>query len=56
MIRADEDFKDVPVIFLTGVSDRAHIEAVLNLKPAGYMLKPAIKEKLLTAIKERIGD
>ncbi len=50
MIRADDEFKDIPVIFLTGVSDRAHIEAVLELKPAGYMLKPAIKEKLLDAI------
>ncbi len=50
MIRADDEFKDIPVIFLTGVSDREHIEAVLSLKPAGYMLKPAIKEKLLEAL------
>ncbi len=55
MIRADDDFKDIPVIFLTGVSDRAHIEAVLDLKPAGYMLKPAIKEKLLSIIQEKIA-
>lgn len=50
MIRADEDFRDIPVIFLTGVNDREHIEAVLSLKPAGYMLKPAIREKLIDAI------
>lgn len=50
MIRADDEFRDIPVIFLTGVSDRAHIESVLSLKPAGYMLKPAIKEKLIEAI------
>ena len=50
MIRADEDLSDIPVIFLTGVSDRAHIEAVLDLKPAGYMLKPPIKEKIVEAI------
>ncbi len=54
MIRADDEFKDIPVIFLTGVNDRAHIEAVLSLKPAGYMLKPAIKEKLLDAIEKVI--
>jgi len=54
MIRADDEFKDIPVIFLTGVSDREHIEAVLNLKPAGYMLKPAIKEKLIEAIDSKI--
>ncbi len=56
MIRADEDFKDIPVIFLTGVSDRAHIEAVLDLKPAGYMLKPAVREKLLAAIEEKTAE
>lgn len=50
MIRADEDISDIPVIFLTGVSDRAHIEAVLRLNPAGYMLKPPMKKKLLDAI------
>ncbi|MBO6284241.1 MAG: response regulator [Pseudobutyrivibrio sp.] len=55
MIRADDEFKDIPVIFLTGVSDRAHIEAVLTLKPAGYMLKPAIKEKLLEIIDKTIN-
>lgn len=54
MIRADDEFKDIPVIFLTGVSGRTHIEAVLSLKPAGYMLKPAIKEKLLDAIEKVI--
>ena len=27
-----------------------HIEAVLKLKPAGYMLKPPVKEKLLAEI------
>lgn len=41
MIREIEEAKDVPVIFLTGVKDRAHIQAVLELHPAGYLLKPA---------------
>ena len=36
--------KDIPVIFLTAINDRANIEAVLKLKPAGYFLKPAIKD------------
>lgn len=50
MIRADEDMKDIPVIFLTAVNDRANIEAVLNLKPAGYFLKPPVKDRLLAEI------
>ena len=54
MIRADEDLRDIPVIFLTGVSDRAHIEAVLDLKPAGYMLKPPVREKIVEAIEKAL--
>ncbi len=54
MIRADVEYKDIPVIFLTGISDREHIEAVINLKPAGYILKPASKEKLVGAIKKEL--
>ena len=50
MIRADNDMKDIPVIFLTAINDRANIEAVLKLKPAGYFLKPAVKDRLLAEI------
>ena len=50
MIRADDDMKDIPVVFLTAINDRAHIEAVLKLKPAGYFLKPPIKDRLLAEI------
>lgn len=50
MIRADEEMKDIPVIFLTSVNDRTYIEAVLKLKPAGYFLKPPVKDRLLTEI------
>lgn len=50
MIRANETMKDVPVMFLTGVADKQHIAAVLQLNPVGYLLKPPEKEKLLEAI------
>ena len=52
MIRADEDMSSIPVIFLTGVNDREHISAVLKLRPAGYMLKPAVPAKLIEAIEK----
>lgn len=54
MIRSEADLTTIPVIFLTGVSDRAHIEAVLSLHPAGYMLKPPVKEKLEEAIEKAL--
>lgn len=50
MIREREEMKNVPVMFLTGVADKQHIAAVLKLNPAGYLLKPPEKEKLLEAI------
>ncbi len=50
MIRADDELQDIPVIFLTGVNDRGHVEAVLKLKPAGYLLKPAVRDRLIDAI------
>ena len=34
MIRADEELKSIPVVFLTAINDRENIEAVLKLKPA----------------------
>ena len=50
MIRADEDMKNIPVVFLTAINDRTNIEAVLKLKPAGYFLKPPVKDRLLVEI------
>ncbi len=56
MIRADEEMRDIPVVFLTAVNDRANIEAVLKLKPAGYFLKPAVKDKLVAEIEKILGQ
>ncbi len=42
--------KNVPILFLTGVTDREKIKEVAELKPQGYLLKPldvvSIKEKI----------
>ncbi len=55
MLRADEESKHIPVVFLTGVNDRAHIEAVLSLRPAGYLLKPPDKKMIVDTIRKAIG-
>ena len=47
MIREVEEIKDIPVVFLTGVQDREHISAVMDLHPAGYLLKPAPADKII---------
>ncbi len=54
-IRADENMKDVPVIFLTGVADKQYIADVLQLNPMGYILKPPDKEKLFETIENALN-
>lgn len=36
------------------LNDRAHIESVLKLKAAGYLLKPIAKDALIAVIKKHI--
>jgi CheY-like chemotaxis protein len=55
-IRELEEAKDIPIVFVTAVNDKAHIKAVLGLKPAGYLLKPVDKDKLLETIEMVIGE
>lgn len=52
MIQKEEELKDIPIIFLTGINDKEHIHAVLKLLPAAYFLKPVMQEKLLKAIED----
>ena len=35
MIRAEDDYKNVPVIFLTGIADKEHVDAVLDIQRRG---------------------
>lgn len=39
MIRADADFADISVVFLTGKADKESIKKVLEFKPDGYLSK-----------------
>ena len=50
MIRSDATTADLPVMFLTGKSDKESIMNVLALKPAGYQLKSNSKDQLLQNI------
>lgn len=50
-LRANEKTKDLPVVFLTGVSDVKKIREVLAMKPQGYLLKPIDMERLSSTIK-----
>lgn len=54
-LRASDATKDIPVIFLTGVTETKKIQEALILKPQSYLLKPIDREKLLEAIAKIIG-
>ncbi len=52
MLRADEETKSIPVIFLTGKGDKESVMQVVALKPEGYFLKNVTKNELL----EKLGE
>ena len=56
LLRANSDFKDIPVIFLTGVSEKETvIKTLVELKPEGYVLKPTKKSDLVAKIIDVLG-
>ena len=52
MLRADEETRKIPVMFLTGKSDKESVLAVVSLKPEGYFIKNIEKDELLAKLKE----
>lgn len=54
IIRAQEDTRDIPVVFLTGHGDAEHIRSVLDLNPSAYFLKPPKAEKIREILSQLI--
>ncbi len=54
-IRANRKTKNLPVVFLTGVTKENKIKEVVNLNIQGYLIKPVDMEKLLSTIKGILG-
>ena len=50
MIRSEPNSAEIPIIFLTGKSDRESVMNVMRLKPEGYLLKSMHKEDIITAV------
>ena len=47
----DENLKDIPVVFLTGIDSKQRVMDLLALKPAGYILKPVNPNELIEKIR-----
>lgn len=54
-LRANPATKDIPVIFLTGVTEREKITQVLSMRPQGYLVKPVEHEKLMAIIEKTLA-
>lgn len=55
MLREEESTKNIPVVFLTGVSTVEGVKRVMSLKPTGYILKSTSREDLIAFIDEKLG-
>lgn len=54
-VRANEALVDIPVVFLTGITDSNKIKKVLVMKPQGYLLKPVDRNKLMETLDSIFG-
>jgi CheY-like chemotaxis protein len=54
-IRSHAGLADIPVVFLTGASEREKIAKALALKPQGYILKPVERVALMSKLLEILG-
>lgn len=52
LIQKEENGKDVPVVFVTGVNEKERIVEALKLMPEGYLVKPVKKEDLLEMVQK----
>ena len=50
MMRTEAEFSTIPVIFLTGKSDKESVMKVMGLKPEGYLLKTMPPEEIVKNI------
>jgi response regulator RpfG family c-di-GMP phosphodiesterase len=54
-IHSHPGLSEIPVIFLTGASERAKIAKALAMKPQGYLLKPVERVALMSKLHEILG-
>lgn len=51
-LQENNDTKDIPVVFFTSSAEREIVTKLIKLNPAGYLLKPPNKQKLLELIEK----
>lgn len=56
LLRKSDKTKDIPVVFVTSVSETNKVLQIAQYKPAGYLLKPVAKDDLLKVLNKVLGD
>lgn len=56
MLSSDESSKGIPVIFFTSSAEPDVVSKLLALKPAGYVLKPPKKDKMIALIEKTLRE
>jgi len=54
-LKNDDRYKEIPVIFLTGVSDKESVMKGLSMGAADYIVKPFENNKLIECIEKQLG-
>ncbi len=55
-LRTVDDYSDIPVIFLTGMSEKdTVIQTLTQLRPQGYIIKPSKKSEIVAKIIDVLG-
>ena len=56
LIRRIETAKNIPVIFLTGVTEKDKMQECMEYNPYGYLVKPVAREELISMINSALGE
>lgn len=56
MIRQNDKYNDIKVVFLTSIDSKEQIMKVLALSPEGYLVKPVLYNRLMEEIDSKLLD
>lgn len=56
LLRAEDKFRNIPVIIMTATVPQNHDSRLPGMKTAGYLLKPFEVDELLQKVKQVLGE
>lgn len=56
LIRQNRSAENIPVIFLTGVTEKDKMQECMEYKPYGYLVKPVAREELISMINSALNE